>query len=47
VPSRTRTEQLFDVRRWTVSEIGGHFAGLERPDLLVDELRAFFRPLRA
>jgi pimeloyl-ACP methyl ester carboxylesterase len=47
VPSRARAAQLFDVRRWTVSESGGHFAGLERPDLLVDELREFFRPLRA
>jgi len=25
---------------------GGHFAALEEPELLADELRAFFRPLR-
>jgi hypothetical protein len=24
---------------------GGHFAALEEPDLLVEDLRAFFRPL--
>jgi microsomal epoxide hydrolase len=25
---------------------GGHFAALEEPDLLVDDVRAFFRELR-
>jgi pimeloyl-ACP methyl ester carboxylesterase len=25
---------------------GGHFAALEAPDLLAEEIRAFFRPLR-
>jgi hypothetical protein len=25
---------------------GGHFAALEEPDLLADDMRAFFRPLR-
>ena len=25
---------------------GGHFAALEVPDLLVEDIRAFFRPLR-
>jgi hypothetical protein len=26
---------------------GGHFAAMEEPGLLVEDLRAFFRPLRA
>ena len=25
---------------------GGHFAALEQPEALADEVRAFFRPLR-
>jgi hypothetical protein len=25
---------------------GGHFAAMEEPDLLVDDVRAFFRTLR-
>jgi pimeloyl-ACP methyl ester carboxylesterase len=25
---------------------GGHFAALEQPDALAQEVRAFFRPLR-
>ncbi|MFE3519524.1 epoxide hydrolase family protein [Streptomyces sp. NPDC059166] len=35
-----------DLRRWTDHEHGGHFPALEQPELLVDELRSFFRPLR-
>ena len=30
----------------TVSTRGGHFAALEEPELLVEDIRAFFRPLR-
>jgi len=26
---------------------GGHFAAMEGPELLVEDVRAFFRPLRA
>jgi hypothetical protein len=26
---------------------GGHFAAMEEPELLVDDIRAFFRPLRS
>jgi len=26
---------------------GGHFAAMEQPELLVDDIRAFFRPLRS
>jgi hypothetical protein len=25
---------------------GGHFAALEEPELLAEDIRAFFRPLR-
>jgi len=35
-----------DIRRWNVMPRGGHFAALEQPRLLADEIRAFFRPLR-
>jgi microsomal epoxide hydrolase len=32
--------------RWTEMPRGGHFAALEQPELLVDDVRAFFRELR-
>lgn len=43
---RPWAERQYDLRRWTEMPSGGHFPGLEEPDLLVAELRAFFRPLR-
>ncbi len=46
MPPRSWVERVFDVRRWTEMPGGGHFAALEKPDLLAAELRAFFRPFR-
>jgi pimeloyl-ACP methyl ester carboxylesterase len=43
---RSVAEEHTDLRRWTVFDRGGHFAPAERPDAVVDELRAFFRDLR-
>jgi microsomal epoxide hydrolase len=34
------------VVHWNEFDRGGHFAALEEPDLLVDDIRAFFRDLR-
>jgi pimeloyl-ACP methyl ester carboxylesterase len=46
-PPRSAAARLFtDIRRWTVMPRGGHFAALEQPELLADEVRAFFRELR-
>lgn len=39
-------ERFFDVRRWTEMPRGGHFAAMEEPELLAEDIRAFFRPLR-
>ena len=45
-PPRSWVERVFDVRRWTHMPVGGHFAALEQPHLLAEDIRAFFRPLR-
>jgi pimeloyl-ACP methyl ester carboxylesterase len=45
-PPRSWVERVFEVRRWTPMPQGGHFAALEQPELLAQEIRAFFRPLR-
>jgi microsomal epoxide hydrolase len=45
-PPREAAERVFaDIRRWTVMPKGGHFAALEQPQALAQEIRAFFRPL--
>jgi pimeloyl-ACP methyl ester carboxylesterase len=45
VPRRLAEEHT-NLARWTEMPRGGHFAAAEEPDLLVKDLRAFFRPLR-
>jgi pimeloyl-ACP methyl ester carboxylesterase len=45
-PPRSLAERVFNIRRWTVAAAGGHFAALEEPDALAEDVRAFFRPLR-
>ena len=40
-------ERFFgDIRSWTESPCGGHFAAMEEPELLVGDVRTFFRGLR-
>jgi microsomal epoxide hydrolase len=45
-PPRDWAERFFNVQRWTTLPRGGHFAALEEPALLAEDMRAFFRPLR-
>jgi pimeloyl-ACP methyl ester carboxylesterase len=45
-PPRSLAERLYNLHRWTEMREGGHFAALEQPEALVEEIRAFFRPLR-
>jgi len=39
-------EGRFNVQRWTEFERGGHFAAMEQPAALLEDIRAFFRTLR-
>jgi pimeloyl-ACP methyl ester carboxylesterase len=39
-------ERSDNIVRWTDYDRGGHFSGLEVPDLLLDDLRDFFRMFR-
>ena len=46
-PPRSLAARTYtDIGRWTVMSRGGHFAAMEQPEALAEELRAFFRPLR-
>jgi microsomal epoxide hydrolase len=45
-PPREVAERAFNIQRWTEAPRGGHFAALEVPDLLVEDVRAFARTLR-
>jgi pimeloyl-ACP methyl ester carboxylesterase len=43
---RKWAERYYNLKRWTVMPSGGHFAPMEEPQRLVEDIRAFFRPLR-
>ncbi|KUZ28776.1 epoxide hydrolase family protein [Burkholderia territorii] len=45
-PPRSWLERVFDVAQWTDMPSGGHFAAMEEPDLLADDIRRFFRSFR-
>ena len=45
-PPREWVERGYNLARWTKMPRGGHFAALEEPELLAEDLRNFFRPLR-
>ncbi|MDA0768904.1 MAG: multidrug MFS transporter [SAR202 cluster bacterium Casp-Chloro-G4] len=45
-PPREWGERVFDLRQWTDMPDGGHFAALERPERLVEDIRSHFRALR-
>ncbi|MGC4940832.1 epoxide hydrolase family protein [Kribbella sp. DT2] len=43
---RRYAEQENTITRWTDVDHGGHFAALEEPELLLSDVRAFFRTVR-
>jgi pimeloyl-ACP methyl ester carboxylesterase len=45
-PVRSLAEQTYNIQHWSDMPAGGHFAALEQPVALVEDIRAFFRPLR-
>ncbi len=46
MPPRSWVDRVFDVRRWTPMAAGGHFAALEQPHALAEDIRTAMRPLR-
>jgi pimeloyl-ACP methyl ester carboxylesterase len=45
-PPRVWIERGYNVQHWTEMPRGGHFAAAEEPELLAEDLRAFFRRFR-
>jgi pimeloyl-ACP methyl ester carboxylesterase len=43
---RKWAERLYNIQSWKVEDKGGHFAPAEKPDVLVEDLREFFRRFR-
>ena len=45
-PPREWAARVCNLQRWTPMTTGGHFAALEEPQALVEDIRAFYRELR-
>jgi pimeloyl-ACP methyl ester carboxylesterase len=45
-PIRSFAERNDNIVHWTEFDRGGHFAALEQPDMLIGDIRRFFRQLR-
>ena len=45
-PPREWAERSYNIQHWTEMPKGGHFPAQEEPDLLVEDIRDFFRQLR-
>jgi pimeloyl-ACP methyl ester carboxylesterase len=43
---RRLADRTDNIVRWSEFDRGGHFAAMEEPDLVIADMRAFFRPLR-
>ena len=46
-PPRSYAERIYNITQWTEMPRGGHFAAMEEPDLLVNDIRNFARALSA
>jgi pimeloyl-ACP methyl ester carboxylesterase len=46
IPLRRIADQTNNIVQWTEFERGGHFPAMEEPELLVADIRAFFRKIR-
>ena len=45
-PPRSYVERVYNVAQWSEMPRGGHFAAMEQPELLIEDLRRFARSLR-
>jgi pimeloyl-ACP methyl ester carboxylesterase len=45
-PPREWAERFFNVHRWSEMPRGGHFAAMEEPELLAEDLRSWFHAFR-
>ena len=47
LPPRAWAERQYNIQHWSIMPHGGHFAALEVPDLLADDLQHFFKHCRS
>ena len=45
-PPRSYVDRVYNVRQWTEMPTGGHFAAMEQPKFLIEDIRNFVRSLK-
>ena len=45
-PPRKFIERGYNIQQWTDFPVGGHFPAMEKPDLLAEDIIAFFGKLK-
>jgi|TARA_B110000438_G_C15799334_1_gene644376 microsomal epoxide hydrolase len=45
-PPKSYADRIYNIKRWTKMSKGGHFAALEQPDLLIEDIVSFAKTLR-
>ncbi|MNW67700.1 hypothetical protein D3C74_463250 [compost metagenome] len=45
-PPKDWAMRNLNITRWTSLSRGGHFTAMEEPELLAEDIRAFYRPFR-
>ncbi len=45
-PPRSYADRIYNITHWTEMPRGGHFAAMEEPEMLLNDIRAFARSLR-
>ena len=45
-PPRSYVERIFNIKQWTEMPKGGHFAAMEQPELLVNDIVKFAKIIR-
>ena len=46
-PPRSYAERIYNIQHWTEMPRGGHFAAMEEPEMLLNDIRKFARTLRS
>jgi pimeloyl-ACP methyl ester carboxylesterase len=46
LPPKEWTKRNLNITRWTTMPRGGHFTAMEEPELLAEDIRAFYRHYR-
>jgi microsomal epoxide hydrolase len=45
-PPRSYIERIFNIKQFSIMTKGGHFAAMEQPDLLINDIFKFSKTLR-